>query len=47
MKQILRDAKYSLQNDSTISREAIIKNIIDPFWKLWSKFDYITKTTPD
>lgn len=47
MKQILQNAEASIKDAENLSKDTIVKNIINPLWNEWAKFKNITKTIPD
>ena len=47
MKQILQNAESSIKDAKNLSKDTIIKNIINPLWSEWAKFKNIHKTISD
>ena len=47
MKQILQNAEASIKDAENLSKDTIVKNIINPLWNEWAKFKNIAKTIPD
>ena len=47
MKQILQNAEASIKDAENLSKDTIVKNIINPLWNEWAKFKNIGKTIPD
>ena len=47
MKQILQNAEASIKDAKNLSKDTIVKNIINPLWNEWAKFKNIAKTIPD
>ena len=44
MKQILQNAEASIKDAENLSKDTIVKNIINPLWSEWAKFKNIGKT---
>lgn len=44
MKQILQNAEASIKDAENLSKDTIVKNIINPLWNEWAKFKNIVKT---
>ena len=44
MKQILQNAEASIKDAENLSKDTIVKNIINPLWNEWAKFKNISKT---
>ena len=44
MKQILQNAESSIKDAKNLSKDTIVKNIINPLWSEWAKFKNIVKT---
>lgn len=47
MKQILQNAESSIKDAKNLSKDTIVKNIINPLWSKWAKFKNIHKTISD
>jgi len=47
MKQILQNAEASIKDAENLSKDTIVKNIINPLWSEWAKFKNIHKTISD
>ena len=47
MKQILQNAESSIKDAENLSKDTIVKNIINPLWSEWAKFKNIHKTISD
>lgn len=47
MKQILQNAESSIKDAKNLSKDTIVKNIINPLWNEWAKFKNIHKTISD
>ena len=47
MKQILQNAEASIKDAENLSKDTIVKNIINPLWNEWAKFKNIGETIPD
>ena len=47
MKQILQNAESSIKDAKNLSKDTIVKNIINPLWSEWAKFKNIHKTISD
>ena len=47
MKQILQNAEASIKDAENLSKDTIVKNIINPLWSEWVKFKNIGKTISD
>ena len=47
MKQILQNAESSIKDAKNLSKDTIVKNIINPLWNEWAKFKNIGKKISD
>lgn len=47
MKQILQNAEASIKDAENLSKDTIVKNIINPLWNEWAKFKNIGKKISD